>query len=376
MLLLQEELEKEKKNQAEKVVTHAFSFMMIYSVIVASLLYFVVPFVFILIGLKGELLQKSTIYMQTLLLGFPGSMITFQSNASVRSTGNTIFPMLVLFFSALINACCDPILIFGLFGFPKFGMQGAALSTSIAKWFSAILCIYILFTGKLNLKIQKPTLKIDWRIIKNIVQIGIPSSLQTLTVSVSRVILISFSNFFGTESAAAFTIGQKIDALAFMPVFAFAIAIETMVGQNIGAKKFERVKQFIKSAIFQLSCIMLIVGIIYLLFAKNIAGIFTNNNYVINLVKNYLHITVLGYFFFIIGQSCSRSLSGAGHSLRSMFIVASMLFFIQIPISYFLSKHTSLNVEGVFWGITIGHFVYASISIFAIRGNSWMLKKV
>lgn len=365
-----------KKTQAEAIVTHAFSFMLIYSILVSILIYLIVPTVFASLGLKGDLLRNSTIYMQTLLIGFPGSMITFQANASVRSTGNTVFPMLVLFCSAILNACVDPILIFGLYGFPKFGIQGAAISTSIAKWFTAILTTSMLFSGRLNIQLYKPTTKINWSIIKNIFKVGLPQSLQTLTVSLSRVFLVSICNKFGTEAGAAYSIAQKVDALAFMPVFAFSIATETMVGQNIGAKKYDRVKKLMKSSILQLSIITLFIAIFYILFAKNIATIFTNTQLVINYVSRYLHVTVLGYFFFIIGITCARSLSGAGHSLRSMIIVSVVLFLFQVPLAYVLSNYTPLGIDGVFWGITISHFCYAIISILNIRGDKWMLKKI
>jgi putative MATE family efflux protein len=365
-----------KAGEASTVATQSFSFMAVYATVAAVILSFILPPVLPLFGLSGEVLSLTQVYMLTLLFGFPGNLLTFQANASVRSTGNTVFPMAVLVISALCNALVDPVLIFGLFGFPKLGIRGAAISTSLAQWVGAAICAYALYSGKLNLRLHKPTLKFDRELIGRIFRIGIPASLQTLAVSTSRLVVISIINVFGTAAVAAYTIGLKVDILVFMPIFAAGIAIETLVSQSIGAQRFDRVKEFRRTAIRQLSGVTIGMGIAIYLFAEQIARIFTTTPEVIDLTVRYLHIAVFGYFFFIIGQTGTRMLSGAGHSLRSMMIVAGMLFFVQVPLAYVLSHWTTLNETGVFLAVALGYLAFAVISSLTVRGERWMMKKV
>lgn len=364
-----------RSRQASVIATQAFSFMAVYSTIVAIALYFILPYCFPLFGLEGEMLQLTEEFLLTLLIGFPGNLLTFQCNATVRSTGNTVFPMAVLIISALVNVIVDPILIFGMFGMPAMGIRGAALSTSIAMWVGALIGMYALYSGKLNIRLYRPTLRFDWSIIRSIFRIGIPSSLQTLSVSTARVLIISIANMFGTAAAAAYTIGLRVDVLVFMPIFATGIAIETLVSQNIGAGRLDRAEQFRRTAIRQLGGVIIAMGILIYFFAGDIARIFTSDPRVITLTEQYLHIAVFGYIFFVVGQSATRALSGAGHALRSMTIVAAILFLVQVPLAYVLARFTSLQETGVFLSITLSYLVLAIVGGFAVRGDKWMMKR-
>lgn len=365
-----------RRRQASLIATQALMFMAIYSTIVSILLWFLIPTIFRMIGLQGSVLSLATTYMLTLLVGLPGNLLTFQASASIRSTGNTFFPMIVLVISALMNAAVDPVLIFGMFGVPKLGIQGAAISTSAAMWAAALISVWALYSGKLNVRLYRPTLRFNWQEIRNIFRIGIPASLQGLAVSTSRVIIISLANVFGTAAAAAYSIGLRLDILVFMPIFATGIAIETLVSQNIGARRFDRVKQFRATALRHLSGVIVAMGAGVYLFAGELARIFTRDPRVIELSIRYLHIAVFGYLFFVIGQTGTRSLSGAGHALRSMLIVVAMLFAGQVPLAYVLSQMTPLRETGVFLAVTLGYLIFAVAGTLAVRGERWMFKQV
>lgn len=363
-------------NTARVVATQAFSFVGVYAVILATALYFLAPTILAAIGLSGAVYSAASLYMTTLVFGFPGSLLTFQASSALRSSGNTVFPMIVLIASAVVNAILAPIFIFGYLGVPALGIQGAAIATATTQWVSAAITTYALYSGRLNLKLYRPTLRFDWHVIRTIFRIGVPASLQALSVSTSRLAIISLASGFGTAAAAAYTIGLRIDVFVFMPVFAVGVAIETLVSQNIGAKRYDRVKLFRDTAIRHLAAVMVGCGILIYLFAETIAGTFTNDPEVLNLTVQYLHIAVFGYLFFSIGQSGLRSLSGAGHSLRSMMIAVATLYVVEIPVAYLLSAQPSLGVTGIFLAIAIAYFALAIISTLAVRGERWMFKRV
>jgi Na+-driven multidrug efflux pump len=200
--------------------------------------------------------------------------------------------------------------------------------------------------------------------------------MQGLAVSFCRVLLIALANQFGTAAAAAYTIGLRVDIIVFMPIFAVGIAIETLVSQNIGAGRLERVKEFRETAIRHLGGVIIAMGAIIYFIARPIAMLFSEDPAVVSLTVTYLHIAVFGYLFFVIGQSATRSLSGAGHALRSMLIIAGVLFLIQVPLAYLLALKTTLQVSGVFLAITISYLIFAVVGTWSVRGREWMLRKV
>jgi len=366
----------ERRSQASVIATQAFSFMGIYATVVAIVVAFALPFLLSLMGLSGAVYEHTRTYLLTLLFGLPASLLIFQVNASVRSTGNTVFPMVVLTITALVNALLDPLLIFGLLGLPKLGLQGAAISTVIAQWIGAILSASVLFSGRLNLRLHGLTLRFDRDLIASIFKLGVPASMQGLAVSFCRVLLIALANHFGTAAAAAYTIGLRVDIIVFMPIFAVGIAIETLVSQNIGAGRLERVKEFRETAVRHLGGVIVAMGVVIYFVARPLAMLFSSDPAVVSLTVTYLHIAVFGYLFFVVGQSATRSLSGAGHALRSMLIITGVLFLVQVPLAYLLSLHSSLQVSGVFLAITISYFVFAAVGTWSIRGRQWMLKRV
>lgn len=365
-----------RTRQASVIATQAFSFMAVYATLGAIALYFMIPPLLRLLGLQGEMLGYTEVYMLTILIGFPGNLLTFQANSSIRSTGNTIFPMAVVIISVIVNAVLDPILIFGLWGMPKMGVQGAAVATSVAQWSSALISTYALYSGKLNFRLYRPTLRFDRDIIKSIFAIGVPSSLQTLAVSIARVSVISIANLFGTAAAAAYTIGLRVDIMVMMPIFATGIAIETLVSQNIGARRFDRVKRFRAVAMQHLGLIVGALGIAIYIFAEKLAATFSNDPHVVDLTVSYLHIAVPGYLFFVIGSTAIRSLSGAGHSFRGMMLIVSILFAVQVPLAFILAKFTPLHETGVFAAISFSYLIMAIIGSLAVRGEKWMMKRV
>ncbi len=362
--------------EASVIATQAFSFMALYASLAAVALWFVLPELLVLLNLQGEVLANTRAYLLTMLIGFPANLLVFQANSSIRSTGNAVFPMTVAIICAVTNALLDPLLIFGLWGMPKLGVQGAAVATVTAQWLGALICTYALYSGKLNFRLYPPTLRFNRDIIGGIFKLGMPSSLQTLAVSISRVAVISVANAFGTAAVAAYTIGLRVDVLVMMPIFATSIAIETLVSQNIGARRLDRVRQFYRTALRHLSGVIVAMGIAIYFLAEPIARTFTHDQQVAALTVQYLHIAVFGYLFFSIGQAATRSLSGAGHAFRSLLIVVLVLFALQLPLAFALSRIPALGVTGVFLAITGSFLVYALIGTRAVRGDAWMMKKV
>jgi len=372
-----------RRDEAGRIVGQSSVFLALYSTLAAVLLMIGLPILLPLFGLEGNTLSLTEAYMVTLMIGVPANLLTFHANSSVRSTGNTVFPMIVAIASTIVNALLAPFLIFDTFEVQGvlihgagMGIQGAAIATAVAQWSAALVALVALYRDRLGITVPRPSLRFDWAIFRAIFAVGFPASLQTLAVSTARVVMIALANEFGTAMTAAYTIGLRVDMLVYMPIFAVGIAIETLTSQNLGAGHPERVRLFRIASIKQLGGVILVLGAVIYFVAPAIAGIFSENAAVIDLTARYLHFAPFGYFFFVVAQSATRALSGAGHSMRSMLIVAVTLFLVQLPLAAALSMWTGLGANGIFIGMALSYLVLAVIALTQVRGTAWMQKRV
>ncbi len=364
------------REAAEEVARQSILFVLVASVVIALVLMALMPSILYSLGLDGETHQLAQSFMSVMLFGVPGIFVLFLINAIIRSTGNSVFAMKIMLLTVLINIILDPPLIFGWGPIPAMGVAGAGLSTATAQLTGAVLAVVAMLKGWAGMKLELKLPRFDFTIIKSIVRLGIPASLQMFSVSISRMSILYFANALGTGIAAAYTLGIRVDFFVFMPIFAIGIAIEIITGQHLGAKKTDRIFQFYSTAVRQLSlCIALLGAAMYFL-AGNFARIFTSDPLVINETVSYLHIVIFSYPLFASGIIATRVISGAGAAFRSMLIVAGSMLGIMLPIAYGLSHWTPMREQGLWWGILAGYIFFAVIAYTSMRSKTWLAAKV
>lgn len=361
---------------AEEVTRQSVMFVSIFGVALIGLLYLVINSVLRALGLEGETLTMAQSYMSIVLIGVPGIFVLFLVNAVVRATGNSIFAMKVMLITVVVNAALAPTFIFGLGPIPAMGIFGAGLATALAQISGAVISIIALLAGWTGMQIERKIPKLDFTIFKSIIRLGIPASLQMFSVSISRISILSIANTFGTSVVAAYTLGIKADFFVFMPIFAVGIAIEIITGQHLGAKKIDRIFQFYRTAVQQLSLGILVLGLIVYIFAEEFARIFIQKPEVIAATVSYLHIVVFSYPLFAIGIISTRIISGAGAAMHSLAIVAGSMLGVMLPLTYALSQWTSLGAKGIWFGILLGYILFVVVAYLSVRSKKWLTAKV
>jgi putative MATE family efflux protein len=202
----------------------------------------------------------------------------------------------------------------------------------------------------------------------------LPSGFQQTFVSIGLIAIVWIVNLFGTDVIAAFSIAMRIDSLAAMPAMNFAAALSTFVGQNLGANKPDRVRSGLIATFFMTSAISIIITVVALLFSKDLIGIFTDDQNVIAVGSRYLIIVSSFYILFSTMFILNGVMRGAGDTLIPMFITLIALWFVRIPVSYFLSQE--MGETGIWWAIPIGWFLGMLLSwIYYLRGN-WRKKAI
>ncbi|MBU3742788.1 MAG: MATE family efflux transporter [Candidatus Kapabacteria bacterium] len=359
------------RDEASRLTAQAMGGMFVIGTVITLVMYASISLIPKALGLTPRVSDYAMQYMSTLFLGLVGNFMTFQISAIVRSTGNTVYPMVILLSTTVINAIVAPFLIFGIGPFPQMGMMGAGLATASAQLAGATLSLWAMLTGKAGIRPDTTHRRLRGDVLLRIAKQGIPASLQMLSVSLNRVGIFAIAGTFGTNVIAAYTLGLYADMVVFMFVFAVGMTVEVATGQNLGAGNMSRIAAYHRSAIKQLSLLMLILGILVYSFGPAFVSLFTTDATTVAIATQYLHLSVFGYLFFAIGFISVRVISGAGAALQSMSIAAGCMLGVQLPLGYLLSNVAGWGHTGIWIAIVIGYGVFAVVALTAYRMGRW-----
>lgn len=356
---------------ASRTATQAITGIAVMSALLTVVMYVLMPLIPEVMRMSPEVSPLALEYMRTLYLGFTFNLVSFQVLTIIRSVGNSVFPMTVLLITTVINAALAPFLIFGLGPIPHMGLSGAGLATAIAQALGCVLGLMMVMRGKTSIHLTFANYKPDFALLKQVARLGIPSSIQMLSVSVNRAVIFILVGSYGTSVAAAYTLGLSLDMVVFMSVFAFGVAVEVATGQNLGARKLDRVEAYHRSAVKQMGILMLSLALVIWFFGSYFIGLYTSSADTAAEGLRYLHTTVFGYVAFAIGLVTIRSISGAGAPYLSMMITAGCLLFFQLPLSYLLSHVVNMGPQGIWWGIITGYIFFAIVALVIHRKGNW-----
>lgn len=326
----------------------------------------------VIMRMPDDVAAYSMDYLGMLLIGFTFNLMNFHIFSLSRSTGNAMFPTIVLVMTVVLNAVIAPFLIFGIGPFPELGMKGAGLATALSQISGTLISLTAIARGKTNLRLDFTQFRLDADLLLRVFKQGLPASLQMLSVSLNRALIFSMVGAFGTSATAAYTLGLNVDMMVFMTVFAVGIAVQTATGQNLGAGKPERVWLYFRSAAVQLCVLMISLACVVWIAGREFVAAYTQSETTITAATEYLHITVFGYVFFAVGLIAVRVISGAGASILALVITAGSLIGIQLPLCYFLAHHAGMGPTGIWIGVAGGYSIFCGIAYAAVRQGRWL----
>jgi len=298
-----------------------------------------------LLGAKGNVIPLGMSYFRIMLLGAFTMFIGYTLSSALRGAGDAITPMIIFAISTALNIILDPLLIFGLWIFPRLEVAGSALATVIARGVGLVIFLWGFCTGRFALRLKLSDVKIDFDIIKRIISIGAFGSIQAILRNVSGLILMRIVAFYDkmqvpeTSSATAempavtaYTIGMRLRMIVMMPGFGVANAVAPLVGQNLGAGKPKRAEKSAWMGVTFGAGIMAFIGIGYIILANLIMRAFTQNPEVIHIGVLYIRIQAITYGFIGLSIVLGRSFSGAGDTLPPMIFTGISLLGFCIPL--------------------------------------------
>lgn len=339
---------------AKKYISHGFQLDLFIAIIYSLFLFVFRNKIIGFFDLKDPMVIKMAIeYLVIISIGMTFHFINPLFSATLNSTGNSIVPFKVNTVGLIINIILDPILIFGWGPIPAMGIRGAALATILAQIIVTLLFLALGKTGDTLYSHVNLLLKPDKVYIKRIVKLGLPPSMQMGLHAVISMVLNKIVAGFGPVPVAVLSIGSQIESLSWMTSEGFSTAISAFVGQNYGAKKFDRIKEGYYKGIQILGVIGTFTTLLLIFAAKPLFTIFTPDDPIA--IKEgiiYLRILGLSQFFMSIEIGTAGAFNGLGRTLPPT-IIGIILNAIRIPLAILLSGYTILGLSGIWWSISM-----------------------
>ncbi len=329
-----------------------------------------------LMGAEPDLIAEGFGYTKVLLGGNVTIMLLFLINAIFRGAGNASIAMWTLILSNSLNIILDPIFIFGFGPIPAYGVEGAAIATTIGRGTAVVFQLVVLFYGWSKIKIRVKDLVIRTAILFNLIRVSVGGIGQFLIGTSSWVFLMRIMSEFGSEVLAGYTIAIRIVMFTMMPAWGMSNAAATLVGQNLGAQKPDRAEKSVWKTGKYNAYFMGLVSIIYIVFAPNLLALFSSKPDVIEYGALCLRIVAIGYIFYGYGMVIIQSFNGAGDTKTPTIINFFCFWLIQLPIAYILAIVLGYGPSGVFWAITAAEIMVAIVGVILFKKGKWKEVKV
>ncbi len=294
---------------------------------------------------------QAVIYLQIIAFGLLFQFFNPVISAIFNATGNSVTPFLINGVGLVTNLVLDPILIFGLGPFPAMGIKGAAIATSFAQFTVLSLFIVMIFRNKELFRGVKIFEKPDMTYIKKVAKLGVPGFLQNSMHSGISMIIIKILATWGSAAIAVQTSGAQVESISWMTAEGFSSALAAFVGQNYGARNYDRVREGFKKGLVVVSTIGLFSMLLFIFFGEAIFGMFIpGDTEAITLGGQYLKIFGVSQIFLCMEIASMGAFNGIGRPIIPA-TTGTILNIARIPMALILSK-TSLGVYGIWVAVS------------------------
>jgi len=365
-----------KPEEASKTAWQAILIAASFSMLISIPGLFFAKDVLQLMGASEAVVEEGHGYTKWMLSGNITIMLLFLINAIFRGAGDASLAMKTLWFANGINIILDPILIFGLGPIPAFGVEGAAIATTIGRGSAVIYQLYSLFFKGNIIQIKKHHLMPNLVIIKRLIKVSLGGMGQYLIGTASWLFMVRIIAMFGSDAIAGYTISMRIIIFSILPSWGFSNAAATLVGQNLGAKQPERAEQSVWKCAHYNMFFLLFVSILFFVFAEPIVGIFNASGQVATYAVQSLHYITIGYIFFAYGMVLSQAFNGAGDTRTPTIINFFAYWLFQLPLAYLLAVILGMGPAGAFLSVAISIVFIASAFVVAFRRGKWKLVQI
>ena len=359
-----------KQYQKVQLAFSSFFIFMLVGGIILSIagIIFAEP-VFRLTNTPEEVIPQAVAYFR-IYIGGTFLFVTFNSIISIlRGVGESVRPMLFILITTVLNIAFDLLFILVF----KWGIEGAARATVVSQGIG--MCIALAYVNNTHplLSIKKQDMLFDWKLFKESLKIGLPTSVQQCAIALGLIALLGIVNSFGTNTLTAYGAAGKIDTIITQAILTLSGALAAFCGQNIGAGRLDRVKKGVQFTMYTNIALGLLTFAAVYLFGNEMMRIFTKDIDVVAIGKEYL--LIIGGFFIVHGalNVYNGALRGAGDTLFPMITSLVCLWLIRIPLAYSLSSWLGRN--GIWWAIGISITIGLIVTFVYYKMGFWKRRR-
>ena len=356
---------------AAQVLSFGFGVSLVVGILGALL----APRLLVLMGASPGVLAN--VLFTRIMLGCNASVVMlFLVNAVLRSTGDAAIAMRVLWLANSINIVLAPTLVFGWGPFPKLGIAGAAIATTIGRGTGTLFALSRLVRPGSRIQVTRAHFAFDPGLIARVVRLSGAATFQVFIGMASWIGMTRILASFGSAALAGYTIGIRIVIFALLPTFGLANAAATMVGQALGAKKPERAEAAVWKAALYAACFLGAVSIVFITLAPKIVGQFSPDPDVRRYGVAALRTIAYGFVFYAYGMTVTQSFNGAGDTRTPTWINLFVFWLLEIPLAWVLARVFGMGPQGAFTAMTIAFSILAVVSTVLFRRGGWKTRMV
>ncbi len=366
------------KVKADHCAEHAIIIAFFISIIFTTLGLIFGNIILISLGAKDFILAQAWDYLFYITLGLPFMVFSAFFRSVLAGEGDMKFPMIVAGLGTILNILLDPIFIFDLKDYGGFGLnlgvKGAALATVVSQLFTFTIFVFMLFVKKysyINYNFKK--FKPSKLIFMDIVKVGVPASLSMVIMALGQAVFNKILIHYSPQTVAAYQVAGRIDMLIFLPIFAIAGAMTTLVGMFYGANKIKELNYIIKYGLVSSFIITIFSSAVIYKFAHKLSSFFTNDRQVIDVSVGFLQLLCFIYPFIAIAITSGRIMQGLGKGVPVLLITLVRVVVISAPLGLYFTYILNKPVEWNWYAMMI------SAILAFILATSWVryeLKKI
>lgn len=334
------------------------------------------PVIVDFLQLEENIAHLAVTYIRVIFLGMPFSFVSMSFGFILRAYGNMVTPMKVEGATVFLNVILDPILIFGLLGFSRMGVLGAALATVFCQFVSSIICMYVLFSGKAGVHLKLPYLRpVAWRVVQ-LLKIGLPASIGNSGTAFGFFILMFIIARLPNQGVvlAAYGVGDRITNLMFIAINGLGAGVSTVLGQCLGADNTKRAEEVARKGMLLMFFILVISSLFLYPVRRQAIAFFISSDEVVSEGANFIKVFLFGIPFFGVFSAVSACFLGSGHNVPSMVAELARLWGMRIPLVYFFGLVLNWNATGVWFGMGLSNVLSALLALALFETGIWKKK--
>jgi len=325
-----------------------------------------------LFSVEPDVYAQALDYLRITFAIAPFALMLYMTNAVFRGLGRTDLPMIIATIVNIVNVVGDIVLVYGLAGFPKMGVAGAAAATAVAHVLGWVLALMVLFSLDQVRPQIRDFLSPKWQSFRDIFSLGIPNVVEQFFNITSHLISIFLLVYLGTLQFATHQLAVNVESISYMPGLGITIAATTLVGQAIGARDPRSARRFAQGCIELGLITMGFFALIFALVPSWVASLFTNDPEIITLAEIVIRIAALEQLTIAFSFVLSGVLKGSGNTRTPMFISTGFTWLFRIPMLYVLVRIWSVPLQYIWFLFVIDWLLRSLVYLVLYRRQHWL----